>query len=242
MSENSIRLFEKLCKERGYTPLSTVDEVQNEGSWFRYICPKHGEQKIHLKDLKLGHGCIKCKHEYMSNLLRLSEEEAISVIESKNNNKLLNPHEYKTAITNNLKIRCGSCGEVFTCSLNNYTKNYDGKCSHCHDKSVGELKIHDILHKYNIKFDPQHVFPDCKNIKVLRFDFFLEDYNCVIEFDGIYHFYPVHGEEDFQNSKKRDEIKNNYCKENNIRMIRIPYWEEKNLEDIIVYELNLEKI
>jgi len=58
VAENAILLFRKLCEERGYTPLSTVDEIQNEGSWFRYICPKHGEQKIHLKDMKLGHGCI----------------------------------------------------------------------------------------------------------------------------------------------------------------------------------------
>lgn len=194
-SASAYLTFLSLCEERGYTPLSTIDEIQNESSWARYLCPKHGEQRIHIKDLKLGHGCIQCRHDYMADLLRMPIEDVISVIESKNGNKLLNPNEYTRAIDNNLKIKCGSCGNIFTCSLNNYQKLYDGKCSECHERSVGEIMIHDILHKYNIPHIQQHSFPDCKHIHVLLFDFYLPENNVAIEFDGIYHFEPIHGEE-----------------------------------------------
>ncbi|WLV25849.1 hypothetical protein QR721_06510 [Aciduricibacillus chroicocephali] len=51
---------------------------------------------------------------------------------------------------------------------------------------------------------------------------------CLIEFDGEQHFKPVHhfgGEENYQLTQKRDEIKNKYCQDNNLELIRIPYYE-----------------
>ena len=73
----------------------------------------------------------------------------------------------------------------------------------------------------------EKTFNDCYNPETnvrLRFDFYLPDYNCCIEYDGIQHF------EGWSNSllnlrdnKYRDNIKEEYCKNNNIRLIRIPY-------------------
>ena len=62
----------------------------------------------------------------------------------------------------------------------------------------------------------------------------------IIELDGIQHFEPVEffgGEEGFKSLQERDAIKTNYCKENNIDLIRIPYWEEKNIKSILTSEL-----
>ena len=56
----------------------------------------------------------------------------------------------------------------------------------------------------------------------------------MIEFDGEQHIRPVErwgGEKAFQLQRKRDEIKNNYCKENGIALIRIGYYE--NIEQKI---------
>lgn len=77
--------------------------------------------------------------------------------------------------------------------------------------------------------------------KYYRFDFYLPTYNLFIEYDGQQHFEPVrfHGnnkEEDehtFRINKEHDKIKDNYCKENNINLLRIPYWEKDNIETII---------
>lgn len=61
---------------------------------------------------------------------------------------------------------------------------------------------------------------------MLPFDFYLYDKNIIIEYDGLHHFEPVKGwggEEKFKITQENDEIKNTYCKNNNITLIRIPY-------------------
>lgn len=83
----------------------------------------------------------------------------------------------------------------------------------------------------------QHTFQDCKNPKtnaILRFDFYLPDYNCCIEYDGIQHY----KDNDFfkstvKENQYRDETKNLYCKNNNIDLIRISYKEDKRIFEII---------
>ena len=68
------------------------------------------------------------------------------------------------------------------------------------------------------------MFKDCIYQAQLRFDFYLPDYNCCIEYDGIQHFKRTNFSHDnFEERQKRDEIKNQYCKDNNIVLIRIPY-------------------
>ena len=74
-----------------------------------------------------------------------------------------------------------------------------------------------------------------------RYDFYLQQYNLFIEYDGQQHYEPVrfHGnniEENmqmFQKVQEHDKIKNKYCEENNIHLLRIPYWETKNIETTI---------
>jgi hypothetical protein len=58
----------------------------------------------------------------------------------------------------------------------------------------------------------------------------------VIEYDGEHHFRPVkifHDNTSFSKVKKSDRLKNNYCKSNNIHLLRIPFWEFNNLNEII---------
>jgi very-short-patch-repair endonuclease len=83
-----------------------------------------------------------------------------------------------------------------------------------------------------IQFVRQKKFEDCKNLKVgrycrrLPFDFYLPEFNTVIEYDGRQHFKPIEkrgGEESYKRIQINDEIKNKYCKDNGIKMIRIPY-------------------
>lgn len=75
----------------------------------------------------------------------------------------------------------------------------------------------------------------------LPFDFYLPSYNIVIELDGEQHFKPVrfggisHKEaiEQFKIRKLHDKIKNQFCKNNNIRLVRIPYYNIKEIPNII---------
>ena len=63
----------------------------------------------------------------------------------------------------------------------------------------------------------------------------MPDYNLVIEFDGIQHFYSFEhfgGKEKFILRHKHDLIKNKYCFENNIPLIRIPYDADYTIDDL----------
>ena len=83
--------------------------------------------------------------------------------------------------------------------------------------------------------------------KTLPFDFYIPDLNICIEYDGEQHFEPVdfggkgkeYAEKRFKAQQKRDNIKTEYCKNNNIKLIRIPYWEFDNVENILKQELNI---
>ena len=104
-------------------------------------------------------------------------------------------------------------------------------CPFCRE-SKGELMVAKLLNTLEIQFVREKKFEDCKNSKVgryctrLPFDFYLPEFNAVIEYDGGQHFEPIKfwgGEERYKKTQITDEIKNKYCKDNGIKMIRIPY-------------------
>lgn len=142
--------------------------------------------------------------------------------------------------------KCLNCGKECEYSGNNLLGEFGAiSCGCLHHRSKGELQIKDYLEKNLVLFEEQKMFNDCMNPKTkakLRFDFFLPDYNCCIEFDGEQHFRPVNffdGEKGFIERQYRDNIKTQYCKNNNIKLIRIPYTEFKNIEEILTKELIL---
>ena len=109
-------------------------------------------------------------------------------------------------------------------------------------QSKGEKKIEQLLIDMNIPFEKEKRFHDLKHKGYLRFDFFITnaERKIVIEYDGIQHFRPVDffgGEQSLQLIKLRDNIKDKYCKDNNIEIIRIKY--DTKLENIkkIISEL-----
>ena len=104
-----------------------------------------------------------------------------------------------------------------------------------------------LLQKYNVPFKEQKTFPDCIYKKRLKFDFYIELNNerICIETDGEQHDRPVEyfgGQKTFELQKIKDKIKDDYCKNNNIRLIRIPASKFKNIEQILIEELNLKII
>jgi len=130
-----------------------------------------------------------------------------------------------------IKIICPFHG-VFEQTPKNHIKGQN--CPNCPKKiiSIGEKKISEILRKNNIKYNNQHTFENCRDKRKLPFDFYLPYYNMCIEFDGRQHFESVinfGGEEQLKKTQQNDKIKNKYCKENNIKLLRIKYTE--NIEE-----------
>jgi len=70
------------------------------------------------------------------------------------------------------------------------------------------------------------------------------------EFDGRQHFEPVtfggvsieRAKENLKSQKKRDKVKDRFCKNNNICLIRISYKEVEKIETILSKKLKLRKV
>lgn len=105
-------------------------------------------------------------------------------------------------------------------------------------RSKGERAICNLLASENIPFEREYIVPiDGHNY---RFDFRVRENYC-IEFDGSQHFEATRSgwntEENFQDTQRRDAIKNAWCREHNIPLIRIPY---THLKDLCIDDLKLE--
>ena len=132
------------------------------------------------------------------------------------------------------KCHC-DCGNDTEVSIGQLSRGHTSSCG-CRHQSKWEIFIRDFLISLNVTFQPQKRFNDCKNKKqsdMLPFDFYLPDYNTCIEYDGEHHFHPIEmwgGYEKFLVNQENDGIKNKYCENNNINLLRIPYTYSK--EDI----------
>lgn len=229
---NYMRVLE-MCKKNGYNLISTIEDCNTTKNIIQYECPIHGIQNAVLDNFIRGHLCYECGRKAVGSSLRKPVDEVIKIVESKNNNKVLNLDNYNS-VMDDLEIICGSCGKAFYQSLHNYMRaNLTGKCSDCNEVSYGEYIISTILDKYNVKYIRQYKTENCKDKKYLPFDFYLPDYNLCIEFDGKHHYEPIYGETSFKICKLHDAMKNWYCKWNNIALLRIPYWEYKKIEHIL---------
>lgn len=135
-------------------------------------------------------------------------------------------NEYKDKRTR-LKLRC-KCGEIFYTTWESLKSQHTYRCRKCSNKqSFYELKTEEWLIENSYKYRKEVTFEGCKNKRKLPFDFqvFLEDDSyCLIEIDGVFHYRPQYSEERFKEQKERDEIKNKFCRDNNIPLLRINYW------------------
>lgn len=180
--------------------------------------------------IKSGNRCIICSglkkkttEEFKKEVFEL-EGESYTVLSEYVNGKTHILMEHKT------------CGNKWGITRKNFLKGH--RCPKC-KLSKGEMAISNWLNENNIVYKSQYTFEDCKYENHLRFDFaiFIE-YRLIslIEFDGQQHFEPVDvfgGEKGFKLTQIRDNIKNEYCKSNNIPILRIPYWEKKNINFIL---------
>jgi hypothetical protein len=101
--------------------------------------------------------------------------------------------------------------------------------------SNAALQIVHFLKNNRINYVLEKYFSDCINPKtgmMLPFDFYLPDLNVCIEYDGEQHFKYVpefHGLDKIKGlnllnkQKERDEVKNKYCAQRNVDLIRIKY-------------------
>lgn len=211
------------------------------------VCPKEGHGSffpIPSNHLYGKSGCPKCANDLISQSRIFSQEQVIDsfirIYGNRYDYSLVNYKGDKIKI----KIICSKHG-VFEKTPFNH-KQWQG-CPLC-KCSRGELRIHSFLEKHKFFFERQSKIENCKSKKPLPFDFAIfEDQEktkikMLIEFDGEHYFKPIlrsrkitleKAEERFRKTKIHDGIKNQYCLDHGIPLLRIPYWDFEKVEEIL---------
>ena len=200
----------------------------------KIICKEHGVFEQNPNTHLRGHGCNSCKKEtkkvYDTNTFI---KEAEIVHGNKFDYSLV---EYSIR-KDKVKIVCSIHGD-FIQRPNDHLQG--ASCPKC-KSSKGETSIRKYLTNNNINFEEQKRYKECKNKISLPFDFYLSDYNLIIEYDGEFHYKAIFSQEDLKQTQQNDEIKNKYCADNGINLLRIKYTDFKHIEDILEFNLKLYK-
>lgn len=213
-----------------------LDKYQNNKQKIKYLCMKcgyKGEAKaIHLLE---GHGCPVCnkvkKKTHADFLNEISNKfNYIEILSEYKNNK------------SQIEYRCLKCGHIHTARADHLLSGHG--CPYCRI-SMGEKKISEILDKYNIHYEQQKGYNGLIGLGGgnLLYDFYLPDYNLLIEYQGIQHKEPVKffgGDKALKSQQKRDEIKREYALNHNINLLEI--WYNENIEQKLKETLNLETL
>lgn len=192
----------------------------------KIICPVHGVFVQTPNNHVLGgYGCNQCS--YLSSTQDFIEKS----VKIHGNKYDYSKVEYKNNKTHVI-IVCHKHGEF----IQEPRSHLSGcGCPICKE-SAGELKIASVLEKSHINFFRQKSFPNCYRQKKLLFDFYLPEYNLCIEYDGRQHFEEIElfgGKEYLKLLQESDNIKNIYCKNNKIRLLRISNTQYDIIEELV---------
>lgn len=185
---------------------------------FTSVCKKCGlENKKNMYDYLRGRTCGKCKKNILKTKAEFQQEvgDEYSVLEYQSMDK-------KALFQHSL------CGFVYSANPRGYL------CPRCKG-SKGERKIRFFLKKHLIRFEEQKTW----NISghLLRTDFYLPDFNLIIEYNGEQHYHPIDffgGETVFQRQQKYDSLKETFFKN---RMLIISFTEYKDIDSILFKKL-----
>ena len=222
------------CNSKNYLT-KHINRVHHEIRDFKcskcdYKFKSNSHLKRHIKTVHNKIKNIKCGScEYIcSNNSHLKHH--IKAVHNKIKNFVCLDCDFKTATNGSLTRHKKLCTGKITCSS-------------------GEFKIMEILEKFNINFEYNTTYK-LKHKNYLRWDFIIEinKEKSFIEFDGKQHFEPVNfgGMCDekalisFNKTTLRDKLKNEFCEDNNLKLLRIPYYEKNNIEKLIKEFLKIE--
>jgi hypothetical protein len=214
-------------------------------------CPIHGDfpqpPHSHLR----GSGCDKCGIESRKSNTKefIKRAQNMSVHQNEDGTPKYT-YDNVNYVNKNIKV-------LITCPLHSpihgdFPQSPDHHlgghgCPWCNE-SKGEKRIKQILFEKNIEYIPLKKYDDCisyrsknglnKKCTKLEFDFYLSDYDILIEFDGKYHFKKEHDNQDFTNQVLNDREKNDYTKAKGKKLIRIGYLDIKNIEEELMKGLD----
>ncbi len=200
------------------------------------VCPTHGPFVQRVGTHLSGRGCLKCSIKSRQSSTQSFIDKAKALHGDKYDYSKV---EYINAHTK-VQIICPIHGPFMSDPVLHYKRTGCPQCSSTY--SVGNRKIQNILNLNNIPYFEEYRFDDCRNKYPLPFDFYLHTKNILIEFDGKHHFEPIYKSKNdtaeiitqrFAQTQINDTIKTQYAVKHNITLIRIPYFESHNINNII---------
>ena len=185
-------------------------------------------------NLLQGSGCPECAKIAKNMAMTKSHQQFIDDLYAVNPN--IQPLEPYVNSKTKIQFQCLIDGTIWPSAPNTVLRGHG--CPTC-SESRGEATIRDYLLNHGIEHHTQHRFKDCKDLRPLPFDFFIPQYNLVIEYDGKQHFEPIQfggvsmeqAEQSFKECQEHDAIKTEYCKQHSINILRIPYTEFDHIQE-----------
>lgn len=233
----SLDQFLGLVKKKGHSDLEFV-----QSSWINYttpmsmVCPNHGRfEQVPERLILGGFGCQKCGWEKGAELKKNSTEDFIRRSKELHGDRFTYELTDYRGSNEPVKVTCKKHG-VIELELAYYHLHGWG-CRDCGlDKhsSLGEEKISRWLKKEKIAFERQKAFPGLKRTRSLRYDFFVNAWNVVIEFNGQQHyqaFEPFGGQSTLELTQESDQIKFNFAQETGLELVIIRF--DDNIEDCL---------
>lgn len=218
--------------------IKILGKYKNAKEKIECLCIIHNYTwKSSPSNLLSGYGCYLCGREKVKQGRLIPVHRKREILESRNKEieYLIVPDKSGDYVS----CKCKKCGNLWQATYSNLVKEKNTRCPNCYS-SIGEKRIKELLDLWGIEYISQKTFADCKDVHVLPFDFYLPQYNILIEFDGEQHYHPIprgknsDGTKDYEILTKHDKIKTDYCIKNNIKLIRIPYWERYNEKEVLL--------
>lgn len=214
------RLYELVGDE--YTMLGTYVNIDTKTKMRHNKCQYEWDVELN-SFFGAGNRCPKCAGNLLYDTARYKDK-----IRSLVGDEYTVLGEY---VSNKIKVTTKHelCGYVWDVRPDNFSNGT--RCPKCRNNYKGEELVARILSDMGCKFVPQKSYDDLVYKRKLYFDFYVEDANLLIEYDGIQHYEPVtfggrsieEAEQALELVKFKDKLKNEYCKDKGISLLRIPY-------------------
>lgn len=166
------------------------------------------------------------KCPFCSNKITGKSEEFQRKLNSKFYGNILLTEAYKGDKTK-IQFCCTKCGTHFVCKPNDILKL--NKCPNCND-DIDKEKIENFLNIASIPYKKNEII---FLGYIMKFDFFIEEMNLAIDYCGHAFYNNIPKVNIISNDKQKQRLKREYCKENKIKYLSIPYWENNRINEIL---------
>ena len=225
-TSGSEKIIDVICPECGYEDTIKIENL----SRFGFSCNGCYEKKYGRKRVPYGYWNKNTMQQYLN--------------ENRSGYKLLDIKTQSDDGSSILKVFVKCPNEKhppYWAYWQNITSGY--MCFLCYiesSMSKGERAAEQVFKKYNYTYETQKRFDDCRDKYTLPFDFYLSDYNLIIEIMGEQHEHPIDyfgGKEAFKKCIIHDKIKRDYLKSHNIDILDIWYYEFDKMEELITNKI-----